>query len=162
MALLGAAGEEPGRRRAVGRPVRPQLDQEPLRQQCIAVLLAGKIKVIVSSAPSGTVLIVPPASVPAPRADLALEAAPARTAPVVVPPRQRQPIPFERGLKFTDLQFADGSVSFWVRRRELLGDRGLQEDLGFVERVIHHGDGDDLAEWWAEVCRVTGIAPPAA
>lgn len=43
------------------------------------------------------------------------------------------------------------------RRSELLRDRELQAQLGYVRRVMHHDEGEQaLGGWWRRLCRVTG------
>lgn len=43
-------------------------------------------------------------------------------------------------------------------RRELLADRDLQAELGFVRRVMHRAaEGEQLGRWWARLCAAIGF-----
>ncbi len=45
------------------------------------------------------------------------------------------------------------------KRRELLDDKELQAELGFVRSVAHHDEGDEqLGRWWARLCAAIGLA----
>lgn len=81
----------------------------------------GEIEVVASTAPRGSVLIVPPRSVPKPGGAEPVgrrpEPEPRATAPRR--PRQAQPLHFEERFRFAQLEFADGAISFSVHGRKV-------------------------------------------
>lgn len=117
----------------------------------------GRIRVIVSSGANGTVLIVPPASVPAPRPGPPPQDRPAPPPmPRLIPrpaPRRAAPIPFDIPLRFTDLHFADGALSFLVHGRRVTVRHA-------PARAIHHAVRGHLDAEQPAGLRATGALLP--
>ncbi len=111
------------------------------------------IEVIVCSTAAGVVWIVTPEAVPEPAAEIALEpraqpgpwgtwttapynvsvpalpSPPTRVRPPQSPPPPPPPPPFDLALRFVDLDFADGAVTFRLRGRAVTVAHALSRDI---------------------------------